>query len=107
MDEAAGLHGRYGFSIEAAVELEDSSDLVLFARERLGFAPDAQQEELLRTGSKRVLLNCTRQWGKSTVAAVRAVHRAWYSPGSMVLVVSPGLRQSGDRRQLDFPANDN
>ena len=41
---------------------------------KLGFVPDAPQRRVLETGSERVLLNCTRQWGKSTVTAARA---AW------------------------------
>ena len=41
-------------------------------------------------------MNCTRQWGKSTVAAAKAVHRAWHEPESLVLVASPSSRQSGE-----------
>src|SRR5438046_1699225 len=40
---------------------------------KLGFLPDGTQKSVLGTASKRVLLNCTRQWGKSTVTAARAV----------------------------------
>jgi hypothetical protein len=47
-----------------------AADIVAFARERLRFDPDPVQEKVLRTESKRVLLNCTRQWGKSVIAAV-------------------------------------
>ena len=39
--------------------------------------------------AKRGILNCTRQWGKSTMAAAKAVHRAYTRPGSLVLVASP------------------
>jgi len=41
-------------------------DPVEFAREYLGFEPDARQAEVLRCKGRRVLLNCSRQWGKST-----------------------------------------
>jgi hypothetical protein len=68
---------------------------VLFARERLGFDPDPRQAEVLGTKSRRGILNCTRQWGKSTVTAAKAVHRAWTVPESLVLVVSKKRRQSG------------
>jgi hypothetical protein len=71
-------------------------DPVVFARERLGFEPDAVQAELLRSRGRRVLLNCSRQWGKSTVAAVKAVHVAWFRPGSLVVVLGPSARQSGE-----------
>ena len=76
---------------------EESSeeDIIAFAR-RLGFEPDRQQAEVLRSEAKRGILNCSRQWGKSTVSAVKAVHRAWTRPGSLVLVASPTARQSAE-----------
>ena len=71
-------------------------DAVQFARERLGFTPDARQTEVLLAKTKRGLLNCTRQWGKSTVTAAKAVHRLWTVPKSLVLVVSPSEPQSAE-----------
>src|ERR1022692_1625 len=71
------------------------SDAVAFARNRLGFVPDIQQEMVLR-GGRRGIVNCTRQWGKSTVTAAKAVHRAYSEAGSLTLVVTPGARQSGE-----------
>ena len=65
-----------------------------FARSRLGFAADERQAAVLDSPAKRGILNCTRQWGKSTVLAAKAVHRVWTRPGSLVLVASPGKRQS-------------
>lgn len=70
--------------------------VIEFARERLGFSPDAGQAALLESSSKQVILNCTRQWGKSTVAAVRAAHLAVTRPGSLILVTAPAERQSGE-----------
>jgi hypothetical protein len=52
-------------------------DAVEFARTRLGIEPDERQAEVLRSEAKRGMLNCTRQWGKSTIAAAKAVHRAY------------------------------
>jgi hypothetical protein len=74
------------------------SELVLpglFAR-RVGFVPDAVQARVLDRCVHRGILNCTRQWGKSTVTALKALHRAWCEPGSLVLVASPSGRQSGE-----------
>ena len=45
---------------------------------------------------RRVMLNCTRQWGKSTMTAAKAVQRAQSRAGSLTLVVSPSARQSGE-----------
>ena len=45
------------------------ADPVVFAR-RLGFQPDPWQKRLLRSKSKRTLLNCSRQVGKSTITSI-------------------------------------
>ena len=74
-------------------DLRLALDRVAFAEE-LGIIPDRWQESLLRSGSKRVLLNCSRQSGKSTMAGVIALHRALYHPGSLVLILAPSERQA-------------
>jgi hypothetical protein len=65
-----------------------------WVREKLGFEPDAVQARLLDSASTQVILNCTRQWGKSTVTAAKAVHHAYTQPESLTLAVSPSARQS-------------
>jgi hypothetical protein len=62
----------------------------------LQFEADATQAKVLNGKYRRLLLNCTRQWGKSTVAAAKAVHQAQTKGGSLTLVVSPSSRQSGE-----------
>jgi hypothetical protein len=74
-------------------EIEDAAE---FARSRLKFKPDERQSEVLRSTARRGILNCTRQWGKSTVAAAKAVHRAFTQAKSLVLVASPTDRQSAE-----------
>jgi hypothetical protein len=78
-----------------ALDLAAVLDPVRFA-ERCGITPDPWQARVLRSTSPRILLNCSRQSGKSTMAAVLAVHQALYAPGSLVLCLSPTLRQSGE-----------
>jgi terminase large subunit-like protein len=75
-----------------------------WVRNELGFEPDAAQRRVLNSRSRRVLLNCTRQWGKSTVTAAKAVHQAQSTEGSLTLVVSPSARQSGEflRKAQEF-----
>ncbi len=70
-------------------------DAVAFA-ESLGFALDAWQADVLRSTGRRLLLNCSRQTGKSTVSAILAAHTALYTPRSLVLLISPSLRQSSE-----------
>lgn len=60
----------------------------------LGFTPDDWQLRLLRSTSKRLLLLCGRQLGKSTVAAVKALHTACFLDRAEVLLVSVGERQA-------------
>ncbi len=62
----------------------------------IGMVADAWQVEVLRSQHPRILLNCCRQSGKSTTAAVLALHAAVYEPASVVLVLSPSMRQSGE-----------
>ena len=61
-----------------------------------GIAPDPWQAALLEKEASRVLLLCSRQAGKSTVAAALAVQTALLKPGSPILLLSPTLRQSGE-----------
>jgi phage terminase large subunit-like protein len=70
-------------------------DPVAFA-EAIGMRPDPWQVEMLRSRSTRMLLNCSRQSGKSSSVAVLALWRALCFPNSLVLCLSPSLRQSSE-----------
>ena len=58
-------------------------------RRKLGFDPDPKQALVLTSASKRGMLNCARQWGKSTITAAKAVHEA--------------VRRKESRRFQDLP----
>lgn len=79
-----------------ASDLAQALDPVIFAKKALKFNPDPWQERALRWSGKRLLLNCSRQAGKSTTAAILALHRALFYPKSLILLVSPSLRQSSE-----------
>jgi hypothetical protein len=68
-------------------------DPVLLAR-AAGIAPDPWQVRLLQSTAPRILLNCSRQSGKSTTTAVLATHTALYRPRSLILLLSRAERQS-------------
>ena len=68
----------------------------LFARQRLRITPDRTQSLVLDPSITRGILNCCRQWGKSTITAAKAVHHAHFHPRSLTLVLSPTARQSGE-----------
>jgi hypothetical protein len=65
--------------------------------------PDPWQTELLRSAVMRMMLLCSRQSGKSTVAGALALREALLQPQRLVLLLSPTLRQSGElfRKVLD------
>ena len=67
-----------------------------WARRALEFEADALQSQVLDSESPRLMLCCSRQWGKSTVTSVRAVWEAIRHPGALVLAAAPCLRQSGE-----------
>jgi len=71
-------------------------DRVRFARACGLDAPDPWQGLMLRSTHPRVIANCHRQSGKSTVAALVALHQALFTPSSLALLLSPTLRQSSE-----------
>lgn len=78
-------------------------DPVRWAEEALHFTPDPWQARVLESPNN-LLLNVCRQAGKSTTCAALALHRAFYFPRSLVLVLSPSIRQSSElyRKITDF-----
>jgi hypothetical protein len=53
-----------------------------------GMDPDPWQRDMLESDADRELVLCSRQAGKSTTVAARALNTAFYDPG-LVLVVAP------------------
>lgn len=72
--------------------------------EAAGLKADPWQAGILRSDAKRALLLCSRQSGKSTVTAVMAIHESIYRAPSLVLLLSPSLRQSQElfRKVMEF-----
>jgi len=77
-----------------AANLDPSSYL-----QSLGFIPFDWQKKALEPGIKRLILNCCRQAGKSTVIAAKAIHKAKFWSNSLILLVSPSERQSKELMQ--------
>jgi hypothetical protein len=86
--------------IQAAVKAierrrqQEALDSVLHARRILGVPPDPWQAATLRSAARQLIMLCSRQSGKSTVASILALHEAIYKPSALVLLLSPSLRQS-------------
>ena len=77
-------------------DLAYSLDPVLWAEEVLGFHPDPWQADLLRSRSKKIILNCSRQSGKSTTCAALGLHESIYRRPSFGLVIAPTQDQSSE-----------
>lgn len=78
---------------DTSTQISGSVGPVEFARQ-LGIVPDPWQEEMLSSGAPRILLNVSRQAGKSTMSGVLAVHKALTVPGALVLILAPSERQA-------------
>ncbi len=72
---------------------ENAPDVLALAR-LLDFHPDPLQSTRLTTTAPSVLLNSHRQWGTTTLTALRALHQALTYPSQQIVVISPTLRQS-------------
>jgi len=79
-----------------AADLRNALDPAAFTVAYAKLVPDPWQADVLRSNTKRLLLNCCRQAGKSTIAAALAAHTVIHKPGALVLLVSPSLRQSSE-----------
>jgi hypothetical protein len=77
------------------LHLACAGDPVLLAQQA-GINPDPWQEAVLQSGADRMLVVASRQIGKTTSAALLALHQCLYIPGSLVLLVSPSQRQSAE-----------
>lgn len=77
-------------------EIRYALDPVAWAKAEIGFIPDDWQMEVMRAREERLLLNCSRQSGKSSTAAALSLWTALYRPGSLTLLLSPSQRQSNE-----------
>ncbi len=59
-----------------------------------GLDPDPWQLRLLTSEAPRVLMNISRQAGKSSMSGVLAAHKALTVPGSLTLILAPSERQA-------------
>lgn len=75
------------------IELAIAADPALLM-EIVGKPGDEWQKRLLRERDPRLMLNCSRQAGKSTVTACIALLEAIFYAPALVLVICPAARQS-------------
>ncbi len=66
----------------------------LVVADRAGIVPDPWQRDLLQSEARQIAILASRQSGKSTTTSVLAAQRAAFVPDSLVLLLSPALRQA-------------
>lgn len=63
-----------------------------FARS-IGFDPDAWQRDLLMSEAPRLMMNCSRQSGKTSTVGIVGAHGALSEEGLQTVILAPGMRQ--------------
>jgi hypothetical protein len=61
---------------------------------KYGFEPDPWQADLLNATDRNIILNCSRQVGKSTTVSIKAAHTGEVTSEGLVVITSPSERQS-------------
>src|SRR5512137_1331823 len=87
-----------------ADDLVYAANPVTWARDVLGYHPDDWQADLLRSRSRKIILNCSRQSGKSTTCAALGLHESIYRRPSFGLVIAPSQDQSSELMMEILPA---
>src|SRR5215208_1388112 len=92
-----------GGRVSALTSLRWQLDPAAFFEDAVGPA-DEWQVRVLRSGANKRLLLASRQSGKSQTCAILALHKALYTPGSLVLCLAPALRQAQELTHKVFTA---
>ena len=74
---------------------EEPKSVSEWAVEELLFTPSEKQAEVLNTAANKLIVNCSRQWGKTTTIAIKALHYALHNPGANIVVLSRSKTQAG------------
>ena len=80
-------------SITLSRDFSRAIDPCLLAKD-CGIDPDPVQAKLLTSTSRKVLVNACRQFGKSSVTGLVALHEALYHAPAMIILISPSQQQS-------------
>lgn len=83
--------------LQLATALEEqayAADPTIWAASTQGFTPDEWQAKFLLSKQLDIIINCSRQTGKTMMAGVKAAHMARYVPESMIVLVSHTQKQA-------------
>jgi hypothetical protein len=77
---------------EVCLDAEKPSE---WAARALHFTPSKLQAEILNYQGDRLILCCARQWGKSTIVAIKALYEAVHNPNTVTIILSRTKLQAG------------
>jgi hypothetical protein len=86
---------RLVLSSTALCERDAKPGPVAWAQAALGLELDGWQQQIMRSGSDRLVVVAARQSGKSVITGAKAAFEAQTHPGLRVVVVAPSFRQAG------------
>jgi hypothetical protein len=65
-----------------------------WAARALHFSPSKLQAEVLNYQGDRLIVCCARQWGKSTIIAIKALYEAVHNPNTVTIILSRSKEQA-------------
>lgn len=71
-----------------------SGDAVAYSIEKCRFMPDETQKRILRSQSRYIICDMHRQFGKTSIIAIKALHYSYYHADSLCVISSPTEDQS-------------
>jgi hypothetical protein len=94
---SANFHRFLELTTEGDAEVRSKSEIPAvseWAKEHLKFQADKIQASVLDHNAHRLILCCARQWGKTTIVAIKALHTAIFNPGTEIVVISRSVKQA-------------
>ena len=83
------------FATPAATPETEPLTCSQWATKYLEFQPSDRQREALDSDARFLMLCCNRQWGKSTVISVKALHAALTTPKTNIILMARSKEQAG------------
>lgn len=93
-ESVAAFHAALAHFPTAAPVCPDVPTPSAWAAAELQFVAEPRQAEALDATAPRLAVRAARQWGKSTLLAIKALHTAVFHPGSSILVLTLSPRNA-------------
>ncbi len=92
-EQVEGYYSKFDLATKFSTQMA-REDATIFSRYMLGVTPYVYQDLFLNDYTNRIAVCCGRQVGKSTMTAIRALHKAIFFPDQRVIVFSKNIDQA-------------